>query len=103
MFRHSLELTRREEEAARREDAARAALQRAPYGDSMPLPNEDPELAALLEPLLPSDGLSAQDHAVRDVIRSMRRHITSENKRKNLLGRGFEDVLLKRRPAPARR
>ncbi len=33
------------------------------------------------------------DDTIKDVLRRVRAHITNENKRKNLLGRGFEDVL----------
>jgi hypothetical protein len=48
----------------------------------------------LIEPLLPADPSQwPKEEIVRDTLRRIRTHIASENKRKNLLGRGFEDVL----------
>jgi len=84
------------EEARRRELlTARASVQREQYGETMPQPGEDPELREIIELLLPDDpGLRPEDELIRDVLRRVRAHITSENKRKNLLGRGFEDVLV---------
>ncbi len=84
-----------DEEAARRERLAeRATDQLADYQSPMPSPDDDPELRQLIEPLLPDDpDLQPDDQLVRDVLRRVRAHIASENKRKNLLGRGFEDVL----------
>lgn len=82
------------EEAAKQEGLwPKAAEQRVPYQD-MPDPGDDPELRALIEPLLPIEGpLRPTDDVVREVLRRVRAYIASENKRKNLLGRGFEDVL----------
>ncbi len=82
------------EEAAKQEGLwPKAAEQRAPYNEK-PDPGDDPELRALIEPLLPPDpAAQPSDETVREVLRSVRAYITSENKRKNLLGRGFEDVL----------
>jgi hypothetical protein len=82
------------EEAAKQEGLwPKAAEQRAPYND-MPDPGADPELRELIEPLLPKgEELRPTDDVVREVLRRVRAYIASENKRKNLLGRGFEDVL----------
>lgn len=72
----------------------KSALQRADYPDEMPEPGDDPELRQLIEPLLAADhSIRPDDETIRDVLRQVRAHIGSENKRKNLLGRGFEDVL----------
>lgn len=82
-------------EEAGKQDALlqKSAEQRAPYA-AMPEPGDDPELRELIEPLLPRDqSLGPTDEVVREVLRRVRAHIASENKRKNLLGRGFEDVL----------
>jgi hypothetical protein len=60
----------------------------------MPTPGDDPELRTLIEPLLPGNPSERpKEEVIRDVLRKIRTHIGSENKRKNLLGRGFEDVL----------
>lgn len=85
-----------DEEAARREQLAeRAVDQLAGYTSLMPSPDDDPELRQVIEPLLPDDpALQPDDHLVRGVLRRVRAYIASENKRKNLLGRGFEDVLI---------
>lgn len=82
-------------EAAKREAlAGRATQQLAEYKEPMPVPGDEPELRQLIEPLLPADkNLHPSDEMVRDVLRQVRAYIATENKRKNLLGRGFEDVL----------
>jgi hypothetical protein len=83
------------EAAARQEQlAATAAAQREAYAADMPEPGEDPELRQLIESLLPSGGPErpSEEH-IGGALRQMRAYIASENKRKNLLGRGFEDVL----------
>ena len=80
--------------AERATRAPRGEQQRAPYSETMPVPGEDPELRQLIEPLLPPPGPTRpSDEVVRDVLHRVRAHIGSENKRKNLLGRGFEDVI----------
>lgn len=69
--------------------------QRAPYaGRDFPEPGEDPELAAIIREALgkwmpnepPDDVFSA-------LTRRIHAHLTQENKRKNLVGEGFEDVI----------
>ncbi len=63
-------------------------------GDEFPLPGEDPEIASLINQEL---GPLFREPPSRDVIRSLTRrinqYISEENKRKNLVGEGFEDVL----------
>jgi hypothetical protein len=71
------------------------AAQREPYeGAPFPLPGEDPELEALivgeLEPWL--TGPPAPE-ALRRLTQRIRLHLSQENKRRNLLGEGFEDTL----------
>jgi len=94
MFRQVIEQVASEEASRRETLAAKAEDQRSRYDLTMPAPGDDPELRGLIEPLLPRDPSDrASDEVVRDVLRKVRTHIGSENKRKNLLGRGFEDVL----------
>ncbi len=84
------------EEAMRREALAlKAEDQRSKYDLTMPTPGDDPELRLLLEPLLSANPSERpQEAVIREVMRKMRTQIGNENKRKNLLGRGFEDVLV---------
>lgn len=72
-----------------------AAEQRAPYeGRGFPKPGEDPglemlvqeELGAWLSQAPPAD-------AMRRLVQRIRTYLAQENKRKNLVGEGFEDVL----------
>ncbi len=104
MFRQVIMRVADEEAARRDRRGARASDQLARYEDAMPAPDDDPELRELIEPLLPTDPrLRPDDDLIRDVLRRVRTYIGSENKRKNLLGRGFEDVLagvVKRLPVP---
>ncbi len=92
MFRQVIMRVADEEAERRAHLGARATEQLASYEAPMPEPGDDPELRQLIEPLLPHDA-DLDDDLVRDVLRRVRTHIGSENKRKNLLGRGFEDVL----------
>jgi hypothetical protein len=83
-------------EAATRQEqlAATAVAQREPYAADMPEPGEDPELRQLIENLLPSGSPERpSEERIGSALRQIRAYIASENKRKNLLGRGFEDVL----------
>jgi hypothetical protein len=68
------------------------AEQRAKYPPTMPQPYEDPELKLLLEEQL-SDGAFDGEEQLQALVRDIRRYVATENKRKNLLGEGFEDVL----------
>jgi hypothetical protein len=80
---------------ARHERAAAAARQREPYEHlGLPLPGEDPELVDLIHEVIgdhmatePSD---ATWQTLTDRIHAL---LGQENKRKNLLGEGFEDTL----------
>jgi hypothetical protein len=74
---------------------AKARAQRAPYeGQGYPIPGEDPELVMLIREGL-SEYLSGSpsDEEWRIVVQRIRQHVTLENKRKNLVGEGFEDVI----------
>ena len=89
----------------RAQSAERAERQRLPYSDrQMPLPGEDPELVKLIIDTL-GNWLSTTrppEEVLRDLTERIRAHVTQENKRKNLLGEGFEDTvaaLLRRIPA----
>lgn len=75
--------------------AARAEKQMKPYiGKSFPVPGEDPELAQLLESLLEPYLVESPAPLVwSGIVQRLREHISTENKRKNLVGEGFEDVL----------
>jgi hypothetical protein len=82
-------------ESKREGSAAAAESQRQAYApDEMPLPGEDPELVELinlyLEPWLREPPRSED---LRTLATSVRLYIGQENKRKNLVGQGFEDTL----------
>lgn len=83
--------------AARRREssAAVAEEQRQVYAsEELPLPGEDPELIELINRHL-EPWLRERPHAedLRALAASVRLHIGQENKRKNLVGQGFEDTL----------
>jgi hypothetical protein len=74
---------------------AKANRQRAAYdGRGFPEPGDDPGIVAIvrdvLGPNLASEPTTAQ---WRDLTRRIRELIAVENKRKNIVGEGFEDVL----------
>src|SRR6266540_3683254 len=81
--------------------------QRAPYdGRGFPEPGEDPELVGIIKESL---GPWMTEDPSKDVFRKLTRrihaYVTQENKRKNLVGEGFEDVIaavLKRLPFASR-
>lgn len=82
-----------------------AARQRASFAaDDMPVPGEDPELVDVLTRAF-GDALGGalSDDEWRTVVRRVRLHVGAENKRRNLVGEGFEDVLAQvvRRVVPA--
>lgn len=69
--------------------------QRSPYaGRGFPEPGEDAELVAIVKESLGSwlDGEPARE-IFRDLTRRIYVYISQENKRKNLVGEGFEDVI----------
>ncbi len=69
--------------------------QRAPYADrAFPEPGEDPELAAIIREVL-GEWLNPEPptQVIADLTRRIHTHLSQENKRKNLVGEGFEDVI----------
>ncbi len=69
--------------------------QRAPYADRVfPQPGEDPELAAIILEAL-RDWMNPEPpvQVVANLTRRIHTHLSQENKRKNLVGEGFEDVI----------
>jgi len=69
--------------------------QREPYvGRSFPEPGEDPELAAIILDVL-GEWMDPEPPAqvIADLTRRIHTHLSQENKRKNLVGEGFEDVI----------
>lgn len=86
--------------------SADAAAQRAAYADrGLPLPGEDPELEAIVTDAL-GPYLTAPPPAevLRGLTERIQAHVGQENKRKNLVGEGFEDTvaaLLRRVPGVA--
>jgi hypothetical protein len=93
MFRQVIKRLADEETRRQHLLEERAQEQIAQFSRPMPEPDDDPELRSLIEPLLAGPPFTATDDTIRYVLRRVRAHIASENKRKNLLGRGFEDVL----------
>jgi hypothetical protein len=92
--------------AARAARASAAAAQREPYrGRSLPEPGQDPELEAIIVDSL-ADHLASEPPAevLRALTERIQLHVGQENKRKNLVGEGFEDTLaamLSRMPSVA--
>jgi hypothetical protein len=82
--------------AARRDRLAMdAAGQRAPYaGLALPQPGADPELEGIVtEALSPFLASKPPPEALRSLTEKIQAHVGQENKRKNLVGEGFEDTL----------
>ena len=69
--------------------------QRARYADqALPEPGDDPELVGMLKEVLrPWFVIEPPDEVMRELTRRIYAYITQENKRKNLVGEGFEDTL----------
>lgn len=69
--------------------------QRAPYAHlDMPEPGEDPELEALITAALePFVAEPVPGHVLRELTERIQLHVGQENKRKNLVGEGFEDTV----------
>ena len=70
-------------------------LQRLPHADrAFPEPGEDPELAAIIREAL-RDWMNPETpvQVTADLTRRIHAHLSQENKRKNLVGEGFEDVI----------
>jgi hypothetical protein len=84
----------------------RADNQRAYYAsENMPVPGEDPKLEQLINETFKRWDLPAPPAGLlRDLAERLQAYFGSENKRKNLVGEGFEDTLagiLRRIPAIA--
>ncbi len=75
--------------------SAKAETQRKPYqGRGFPRPGEDPELIAIVREALGNHFGSEPPLEVWDkLVQRVRQYLALENKRKNLVGEGFEDVL----------
>lgn len=74
---------------------AKAQAQREPYeGRGFPRPGEDPELAAMVRNTLGSYLKSEPPVELwNSLVQRVRQYLALDNKRKNLVGEGFEDVL----------
>jgi hypothetical protein len=75
--------------------AQAAAKQRQPYEDrGFPKPGEDPELVSIVKEVL-GDHLAEEpsEEKWQLLVQRIRQYLALENKRKNLVGEGFEDVL----------
>jgi hypothetical protein len=74
--------------------AEAAQQQRAPYADrDFPEPGEDPDLIALIGDQLGDRLSGVPPETLRLLGSRVHAHLGQENKRKNLLGEGFEDTL----------
>lgn len=75
--------------------AAKAETQRQPYqGRGFPRPGEDPELVAMVKDALGNHlGSEPPPEVWEKLIQRVRQYLALENKRKNLVGEGFEDVI----------
>jgi hypothetical protein len=74
--------------------SGRAAEQRAPYtGRGFPEPGEDPVLESLIREALSAWLTDPPAEVMRLLTDRIRTYFGQENKRKNLVGEGFEDVL----------
>ena len=75
--------------------AAAAAKQREPYGArNFPNPGEDPELISVVREVLGRHiAIEPNVESWQLLVQRVRQYLSLENKRKNLVGEGFEDVL----------
>lgn len=74
---------------------AKGGTQRKPYeGRGFPRPGDDPELVAIVKDVLGSYFGSEPPPEVWDrLVQRVRQYLALDNKRKNLVGEGFEDVI----------
>lgn len=74
---------------------AKAKAQRKPYEErGFPRPGEDPELVAIVKNILGDHlGHEPPPEIWERLVQRIRQYLALENKRKNLVGEGFEDVL----------
>ena len=75
--------------------AGKAESQRKPYeGRGFPRPGEDPELVSIVKDVLGSHlGTDPSPEVWAVLVQRVRQYLALDNKRKNLVGEGFEDVL----------
>ncbi len=75
--------------------SAKVEAQRAPYlKKGLPKPGEDPELVNIVRSILGSHlGSEPPAEVWNQLVQRVRQYLNLENKRKNLVGEGFEDVL----------
>jgi hypothetical protein len=76
-------------------DMVKAEAQRLPYeGRGFPKPGEDPEFVVLVKKVLGSYFNSEPSSEVWNMlVQRVRQYLALDNKRKNLVGEGFEDVI----------
>jgi len=76
-------------------DIAKAESQRRPYeGRGFPKPGEDPELVSIVKENLGAHLNSEPPSEVwNELVQRVRQYLALDNKRKNLVGEGFEDVI----------
>jgi hypothetical protein len=95
MFQRAIgEVTQTEADAMARQAIIEQERLFPPKHPLLPVPGDDPRLQTILEPLMaahPRDRPS--EDQINDLVRKVYVHMGSENKRANLLGRGFEDVI----------
>jgi hypothetical protein len=74
--------------------AAKAEKQRKPYTDlAFPKPGENPELVAIIKETLGEHLGEPPEEVWTQLVQKVRQYFALDNKRKNLVGEGFEDVL----------
>jgi hypothetical protein len=96
LFRRGLEKLTAAIDLLKEQRRLRAAEQRRPYADlGFPEPGRDPELEAILRDHLARGASAAPDHdrALVLLAERLQAYFLQENKRANLVGEGFEDVL----------
>ncbi len=83
------------EQHQRAERAAAAAIQRSQFGGvELPEPGFDPELRDIFQQFVDAvGGRDTPEHALLAATEAVAALAAAENKRKNLLGEGFEDAL----------
>jgi len=76
-------------------DIAKAESQRLPYeGKGFPKPGEDPELVLIVKNTLGAHLSSEPPPDVwSELVQRVRQYLALDNKRKNIVGEGFEDVI----------
>lgn len=93
LFKHASERLAKSLIGQQARRAVRVQQQRAKY-EGFPQPGEDPALEALIfEELQPWLSRPLTPKAMRQFMQRLSAYLSQENKRKNLLGEGFEDVL----------